>query len=136
MRRRRFIQFFLSALGLATAASLTYPLLRFLSPPGGGAQVRKITLKKDEIPVGEAKEIVFNNIPALIINRPGKGFIALSKVCTHLGCLVSFEKEKGRLLCPCHAGAFDLEGNVTSGPPPKPLARFPLHVEGENIVVG
>lgn len=136
MERRKILQLILAVFGSAAFASFLYPLLRFLAPPSVGTRVKKLTIKKDEIPVGDAKDIVFNNSPAIIINRPREGFIVLSKVCTHLGCIVNYEKAQGRLLCPCHGGLFDLDGNVISGPPPKPLAKYPVQVEGDIIVVG
>jgi cytochrome b6-f complex iron-sulfur subunit len=136
MGRRKALQLILALFGSTALVSFLYPLMRFLAPPSAGAKEQKLTVKKDEIPVGGAKDIVFDNSPAIIINRPEKGFIALSKVCTHLGCIVNFEKGQGRLLCPCHGGLFDLDGNVISGPPPKPLTVYPVHVEGDNIVVG
>ncbi|NOZ25698.1 MAG: ubiquinol-cytochrome c reductase iron-sulfur subunit [Nitrospirae bacterium] len=136
MKRRKFLKSLLAVLGSTTVVSFAYPLVRFIAPPGKKAEAERLSLRKDEIPAGESKEIVFNNTPAIIINRPGKGYIALSKVCTHLGCLVEFNKEKGSLICPCHAGEFNLDGKVLSGPPPKPLAEFPLRVEGESIIVG
>lgn len=126
----------LALLGSAVAGSFIYPLLRFLAPPAGEAQAKQISLKKTDVPSGTAKTILFNNQPVFVINRPDKGFVAISRVCTHLGCLVDYEGNKNRLLCPCHAGVYDLEGNVVSGPPPKALPRIPIKVEGENIVVG
>ena len=136
MDRRQFLKSLLFFLGTTVVASFVYPLARFLEPPGGEAQGRKITIKREEIPPGSAKDIVVHSIPAIVINTPGKGFIALSKVCTHLGCLVEYEKARNRLLCPCHAGVYNLEGNVVSGPPPKPLQKFAVKVEGEDIVIG
>ncbi|MGE5892661.1 MAG: ubiquinol-cytochrome c reductase iron-sulfur subunit, partial [bacterium] len=105
-------------------------------PPSGEARFGRIVILKSEVPAGKSKDIVVNNMPAFIINRPDKGLIALSKVCTHLGCLVEYDGEGRRIVCPCHAGIYDLEGNVLSGPPPKPLPRLLLRVEGENIVIG
>ena len=136
MKRRRFLNLFLTILGLTAVGSFVYPLVRFLAPAGGKAEAKPITLKKSEIPVGTAREIPFNNTPAIIINRPDKGFVALSRVCTHLGCLVEYDRIQNRLICPCHGAIFDLEGNVVSGPPPKPLQMFPLRVESESIVIG
>jgi Rieske Fe-S protein len=60
---------------------------------------------------------------------------ALSSVCTHLGCRVSWDAEKELLLCPCHGGAFDRAGTVTDGPPPVPLARLPVRIDGDRIQV-
>jgi len=136
MKRRNFLRASVAFLGSVTFLSFLYPLLRFLAPPGSEAKTKKLTFPKGEVPVGASKDIVFNNSPAIVINRPGKGLIAFSKVCTHLGCLVEYERDKNRLVCPCHAGIYDLEGNVMSGPPPKPLPKLPLRVEGENIIVG
>ena len=31
---------------------------------------------------------------------------------------------------------YDLDGNVVSGPPPKPLPRLPLKIEGEKLEIG
>ncbi|HSB34942.1 MAG TPA: Rieske (2Fe-2S) protein, partial [Nitrospirota bacterium] len=102
----------------------------------GETGAQRLVISKKELGAGEAKDIVFNNTPGVVINRPDKGYIALSRVCTHLGCLVEYQKEKNRLLCPCHAGTYDLAGGVTSGPPPKPLQQFPLKVEGDSIIIG
>ena len=136
MKKREFLSLLLTLLGLTAAGSLVYPLVRFLAPPSGKARSKQITLKKSEIPVGEAREIPFGGIPAIIIHRPDKGFIVLSRVCTHLGCLVDYNKTQNRIICPCHGAIFDLEGNVVSGPPPKPLQKFPLKAEGDSILIG
>ncbi len=134
--RRSFLKALLGILGTTFLVSFVYPLLRFLAPPDGEAKGQKVMIKKSEVPAGSAKDIVINGVPSIIINIPDQGFVALSKVCTHLGCLVEYDKIKKRLLCPCHAGVYTLEGKVVSGPPPKPLQKFPLKVEGEDIVIG
>jgi cytochrome b6-f complex iron-sulfur subunit len=136
MKKREFLTGLLTLLGLTAAGSFVYPLVRFLAPPTGKAKTKQITLKTSEIPVGDAKDIPFGGVPSMIINRPGKGFIALSRVCSHLGCLVEYSKSQSRIICPCHGAIFDLEGSVVSGPPPKPLQRLPLKVEGESILIG
>lgn len=58
-------------------------------------------------------------------------FFALSGICPHLGCQVHWQGNEKRFFCPCHNGAFDLEGNPTLGPPQKAnqsLPRYPLKV--------
>lgn len=136
MKRRRFLGISLSVLGSAAVGSFVYPLLRFFAPPPRTVKDKSISVKKSDIPLGEAKEIVFNNTPVIIINRHEKGYVAFSKVCTHLGCLVEYDRRHRMLVCPCHAGAFDLEGNVLSGAPPRPLSVIPLRINGEIIVIG
>jgi cytochrome b6-f complex iron-sulfur subunit len=98
--------------------------------------MEKVTLKKGEIPIGTAKEIVINEIPIVIINRPRKGFISFSRVCTHLGCLVRFDERTLQIVCPCHGGRFNLEGNVLGGPAPKPLKRIHIAEKKESIIIG
>jgi cytochrome b6-f complex iron-sulfur subunit len=134
MERRSFLGFIGSALGLTAFGSMAYPLIRYLAPPKAKHKGGTYTFTKADI--GDSKEIVYQQTPAIIINRPGKGYIALSRVCTHLGCLVEYDRGSRRLVCPCHAGTFDLEGRVLSGPPPSPLPTIPLSVEGEEITIG
>jgi len=136
MKRRSFLKALFTVFGTVSVASFAYPLIRYLAPPGSASADKKAVISKLEIPSGSSKVVLYNDKPVIIINRPGKGFIALSKVCTHLGCLVEYEKDKNRLICPCHAGTYDLEGNVLSGPPPRPLPKIPLKVEGEQVIIG
>ena len=63
------------------------------------------------------------------------GFLALSRTCTHLGCTVPWVAEEGRFVCPCHASAFDIRGEVVSPPAPRALDTYNLRIEGEVIKV-
>jgi len=136
MKRRSFLKLLTSALGLSALGSFVYPLSRYLLPLEAAVKVKKIILPKAEIPVNGTKDLMIGLTPAIVLNTRDKGFLAFSKVCTHLGCLVKYDKGKLLFICPCHAGMFDLEGNVVSGPPPKPLEKFAVKVEGDNLVIG
>jgi Rieske Fe-S protein len=64
---------------------------------------------------------------AILVRVSETEYYAYGQKCTHLSCPVYFEKERGRLECPCHEGAFDLRtGNVLYGPPPRPLDRIEI----------
>lgn len=63
------------------------------------------------------------------------GLIALSNICTHLGCGVRWDSGRGAFLCPCHNGVFDKNGNVVSGPPPKPLGRLETRITKGRILI-
>jgi cytochrome b6-f complex iron-sulfur subunit len=137
MKRRRFLKIGLAFLGSITFLSFAYSLLKFLTAlPSRTAEKKQLIIPKSDIPSGESKNINYQDAPIIVLNRPDKGFIAFSRVCTHLGCLVEYNKAKQRFICPCHAGNFDLDGSVHSGPPPKPLASIPLKIEGENLIIG
>jgi glycine/D-amino acid oxidase-like deaminating enzyme/nitrite reductase/ring-hydroxylating ferredoxin subunit len=53
----------------------------------------------------------------------------LDAVCTHAGCIVSFNAVEKSWDCPCHGGRFDLEGNVLCGPPQRKLDK---HFKGND----
>ena len=136
MKRRGFLKLIASSLGLSALGAFTYPLFRFLLPVEPGARVGTIEVAKSELPIGATKDLMIGTTPAILINTGDKGFLAFSRVCTHLGCLVKYDKERQVFICPCHAGIFDLEGKVVSGPPPKPLPKFSVRIEGNNLVIG
>jgi len=136
MKRRGFLKLLTSVLGLSALGAFAYPLFRFLLPVESLARAKSVTLPKSEVPVNATKDLMIGPTPVIIINARDKGFLAFSKVCTHLGCLVKYDKERQIFICPCHAGMFDLEGNVISGPPPSPLQKFAVRVDGDNIVIG
>ena len=136
MKRRSFLKLLTSILGLSALGAFTYPLFRFLLPVESAARARTVEVPKTDIPLGATKDLMIGTTPAIIVNTKDKGFLAFSRVCTHLGCLVKYDQERQVFICPCHAGTFDLEGNVISGPPPKPLPRFFVRVVGNNLVIG
>jgi Rieske Fe-S protein len=54
---------------------------------------------------------------------------AFSATCTHLGCQVHWDLDGRRFLCPCHGGAYDVDGRVIAGPPPRPLVTRSTRVD-------
>jgi len=63
-------------------------------------------------------------------------WIALSTRCMHLGCPVRFVAASERFICPCHGGVYDITGEVTGGPPVRPLDRFYTRVRDGRVEVG
>jgi glycine/D-amino acid oxidase-like deaminating enzyme/nitrite reductase/ring-hydroxylating ferredoxin subunit len=49
---------------------------------------------------------------------------AVSATCTHLGCVVAHDNERGCWQCPCHGSRFALDGEVLQGPATKALAQL------------
>ncbi len=72
---------------------------------------------------------------AYVIGGDG-GIYALSAVCTHLGCITRYVSDESAIACPCHGSRFDLEGNVTHGPAPRPLPWLEVKLDDKgNLVV-
>lgn len=116
------------------ATLITLPLLlaglwRFLTPRG----VKKQTIlqvAEADIPTGAA--LVFRQ-ERVAVMREGDSFIALSLICTHLGCTVSVTTEG--MVCPCHGSRFDRMGKVLSGPADKSLVRLTVARNGTDLLV-
>ena len=66
---------------------------------------------------------------AYVLTENGQDFIAMSNICTHLGCRVRWIPDQEGFYCPCHNGVFAKDGTVVGGPPPRPLDRFVSKVE-------
>jgi len=63
-------------------------------------------------------------------------FVAVSTRCMHLGCPVRYVDAAKRFICPCHGGVYDFTGQVTGGPPVRPLDRFHLRIRNGQLEVG
>jgi cytochrome b6-f complex iron-sulfur subunit len=137
MNRRGFVNLFLGGSALGAAASLLYPVIRYLIPPRRPETAARTVLaaRTGELAPNTAKIFKFGNSPAVLINTADGQLLAFTAVCTHLNCTVRYESDTGTLYCPCHNGRFDLAGNVISGPPPKPLEAFDVTVSGTDIFV-
>jgi menaquinol-cytochrome c reductase iron-sulfur subunit len=74
-------------------------------------------------------------VSAYALTENGRDFVALSNICTHLGCRVRWVADQERFFCPCHNGVFDKNGNVISGPPPRPLDHYEVKVENDQLFI-
>lgn len=63
-------------------------------------------------------------------------WIALSTRCMHLGCPVRFVAASARFICPCHGGVYSITGEVSGGPPVRPLDRFYTRERNGQVEVG
>ena len=71
-------------------------------------------------------------------NWTPQGYVAYSKLCTHLGCPVGlYEQQLEVLVCPCHQSMFNVrEGAMpTFGPAPRPLPQLPLAVDSDGHLI-
>ncbi len=60
------------------------------------------------------------------------GPLAVSRRCTHLGCIVNYQEAGKIFLCPCHQSKFHWDGRYISGPAKKDLPRLKVKaLEGD-----
>ncbi len=64
-----------------------------------------------------------------------EGLMALYQRCAHLGCRVPFCEQSQWFECPCHGSKYNKAGEYELGPAPNGLSRFPIKIEGGNLMV-
>ena len=78
-----------------------------------------------------------------LVTAPGRetwapaGYVAYSKVCTHLGCPVGlYEQQLELLVCPCHQSMFNVRNGAVPqfGPAPRPLPQLPLYFDSDGTL--
>jgi len=135
--RRRFVELLLGGGLLASVVSFFYPLVRYLIPPPA------VDLGSDTVVAGRVGELKrntgkifrFGSRPGLLILTAEGNYRALSGTCTHLDCTVQYRGDLHEIWCACHNGLYDLNGRNISGPPPRPLEAYDVHIRGDEIVV-
>lgn len=136
--RRTFFNRIWTVLGLAALAEFGWLGISFL------ASRRDRNRPEREVGVVDAGEISMflpGTVTAVpqgqfyLARLPDGGFLALSRTCTHLGCSVPWDEEKGAFVCPCHGSTFSLTGEVLTGPAPRPLDTYPVRIENGMVKV-
>lgn len=136
--RRDILDLALGGTGLLAGAALLAPLGMFLASPAGSTSPRGDVYvgRLEELPVKGTETRRIDGVEFLIVRRDENHIHALAKTCTHSKvCHVLYDRDLEQLVCPCHRGAFDLHGNVLSGPPPRPLATREVFVRDGEIFV-
>ena len=134
---RRWVNTIMGTGVVATIASFIYPAIRYVIPPpvSEASNLSVVAAKVGELKDNDGKVFKFGSTPAILIHIPGGDYRAFTAVCTHLGCTVQYRADLHEIWCPCHNGIYDLQGRNVSGPPPRPLAQYQVHIQGEDVVV-
>ena len=135
--RRSFVQWILGGGFGASILSFLYPAIRFVKPP----QVAEASV--NEAPAGKvgdlrpstAKIVKFGTRLVLLMRVSETEWKAYAAVCSHLNCTVQFNESKQLIWCACHNGYYDLNGHVVSGPPPRPLDEYVVHLRAEEVII-
>lgn len=78
----------------------------------------------EELRFGEGKILRLNGRKVAAYRGQDGKVTLLSPVCTHLGCIVRWNRADQTWDCPCHGSRFKPDGDVFSGPAETPLKRI------------
>lgn len=148
MERRRIMNLILvSSIGVSTLG-LAVPYLYFFYPGGSGGG-GGATVAQDElgIPVKQSAWLAAHNPDdrSLVQGLNGDATylivtqdktletFALNAVCTHLGCVVPWNKVENKFMCPCHGSQYNSQGKVVRGPAPLSLALAHVNVKDDDV---
>jgi Rieske Fe-S protein len=126
--RRDFLNWLLGGSLGTLVLWVFYPVLRFVNTPpipeSTAAQVDAGATNDPAFQESGYKIVRFGEDPLIVLRVDEDDFRAFSATCTHLDCIVEYQKDERRIWCNCHDGMYDLAGQVVSGPPPRPLQAF------------
>lgn len=69
------------------------------------------------------------------IVNDGSKIVAISTVCTHLGCTPNWMENERKFKCPCHGSGFTIQGINFEGPAPVPLRRYEVSLADDGQIV-
>lgn len=147
MNRRRFLSRLSIAAGSIAGIIVAVPAVAFLLGLRKPPLVWRTVGKVGDFKTGDTVEVAFQDTSPLpwagvtaktaawLRRESDQQFIAFSIVCTHLGCPVRWLASADLFMCPCHGGVFYSNGDVASGPPPRPLRRYPVRVQNGEVQI-
>ncbi len=94
-----------------------------------------LVVKKAEFIEKPFAAVKTRNLPApiYIYKLDEENYSALLMECTHKKCELS--AAGALLICPCHGSEFSNTGEVLNPPAEKPLYKFDVKIDGENVLI-
>jgi cytochrome b6-f complex iron-sulfur subunit len=136
--RRQFLDLLIKAFFGLWGLGFVGAMGAYLRAPERERRIAERTVRVgtlDELRVGDAKLVRHGPTPFYVVRLDAERVIAVSAVCTHVRCILDFDRSRKGFACPCHDGRFDLSGAVISGPPPRPLPNYSVQVRAGEVYV-
>ncbi len=147
-RRSFLLSIFAIAGTIAAALGIPAIVYLFFPPKSAKASSWLDAGNIGDLKVGQPEELTFRRsqvdgwkiksekATTWVVRLSEKEVVAYSPWCTHLGCAYHWDQQKSQFLCPCHGSAFAIDGTVVYGPAPRPLDRYEVKQEGEELWLG
>ena len=133
--RREFARYMVLASGTFAAGSAGVAVWNSLRPVNRGEARPIIALETLAPGTAYLFRYPTEADPAILLRLSTGELRSFSQKCTHLGCVVVWNRADSRLLCPCHDGVFEAhDGHVLAGPPQLPLDRIDIEVRADGMI--
>ena len=136
-RRRDVLNWLLGTWLAGVVGSILYPIARYLVPPDlpEAAPPSVVAGKAADMAPNTGRIVAFGTTPVIVVRTSTGDLRAFAATCTHLACTVQYRPDLEHIWCACHNGHYDLNGRNIEGPPPQPLGRYDVTVQGQDIVI-
>jgi cytochrome b6-f complex iron-sulfur subunit len=124
--RRKFVKL----LPYVLAGGFAYPLSKFLFFSEDPDTKYQTSLKKLKNGVNHIEN------PQIFIYKENDKIEVFNAHCTHMGCILNFDKTTKQYYCPCHKSKFDIDGKVLRGPAKKDLDKISFKIKNKTLFVG
>ena len=134
--RRNFLNGLLGGWAAALMASFISPALKFVFPPYREPdEVILPWAEYKDIPPNSTKIFAWGSKPGIFKKNENGTHTAFVGVCTHLDCNVTYLPDQKKFFCACHDGWYDENGIQIAGPPPTPMRKLEIYIEGEELII-
>ncbi len=79
---------------------------------------------------GQCFRFRWGGVPGIALLAQDGQLRVYKGVCTHADCNVAWRSRTNDFFCACHEGRYDEYGKNIEGPPPRPLRRLFVELEG------
>jgi len=70
-----------------------------------------------------------------LVEEGERHVVALSTICTHLGCIPNWLPGAHIFKCPCHGSGYRVNGVNFEGPAPRPLERYTISLDNTGVII-
>jgi len=119
--------------------TLAITIFAIITLPTSLVRAKKVALSinnaEDLKKVGGSALLKIKDQDVLFVRDSEESIRAINPMCTHKKCKVAFKSEDRKLHCKCHKSAFELSGEVLSGPAKLPLQVYEATLSNDKIIL-